>query len=131
MKYLKILLIFILLGLIFSCQKSSDSIKPEILTAEYEIKTYSGFERGYKVFIEIKELNENVKIKQIVLKKRLFNVQSLINVQTENLVIDQYLPIQSQMIQNFSAPKTDNRPDGIIFEIRGKEYFYELTFKLK
>lgn len=131
MKYLKILLIFIVLGLIFSCQKSSNPKKPEILTAQYEIKTHSEFERGYEIFMVIDKLPQDAVIKGIVFKNKYLEPIHFTQMNESEVFVEQYFPIQSQMIQNFSPPKTDNRTDGIIFEIGGKEYFYELTFKLK
>lgn len=131
MKYLKILLIFIFTGMVFSCQKSTIPLKPEILTATYEIKTHSEFEKGYEIFMVIDKLPESAVVKGIVFKNRLFENIHYTKTRENEIFIEQYFPIQSQMIENFSPPKTDSRPDGIIFEIDGKEYFYELTFKLK
>lgn len=131
MKYLKILLIFIVLGLIFSCQKLFNPKKPEILTATYEIKTHSEFERGYEIFMVIDKLPQSPVVKGIVFKNRLFENVHFTKMNESEIFIEQYFPIQSKVIYGFSPPKTDNRPDGIIFEIDGKEYFYELTFILK
>lgn len=131
MKKLKVLLGFILIALIFSCQKSSIPIKPEILTAQYEIKTHSEFERGYELFMVIDKIPENLIIKGIVFQNKLFENIHFTKMSENEIFIEQYFPIQSKMIQNFSPPKTDNRSDGIIFEIEGKAYFYEITFKLK
>jgi hypothetical protein len=47
------------------------------------------------------------------------------------IFIEQYFPLISQKILNFIPPKPDSRPDGIIFEIDGKEFFKEINFKLK
>lgn len=128
---MKIIFSFILMGLIFSCQKSSIPIKPEILSAEYEIKPHSEFERGYEFSIVINELPENANIKGIVLQNKLFEPVHFTKMKGKEIFIEQYFPIQSKLIQNFSQPKTDNRSDGIVFEVEGIDYFYEIKFKLK
>lgn len=133
MKNLKIIGLILITIHLFSCQKKNVPMdkKPEILTATYEILTKGELERGYNVFVETNKLPENVEIKQIVLKKKLFDVIHLVNAETENSSVEGYLPLHSQLIQNFVPPKTDDRADGIVFEIDGKEYFYEIKFELK
>ncbi len=127
MKFLKLTGI---LFLMISCQQNKIPIQPEILTAEYQIITQDEFERGYHVFLEFK-MNKNIDIEAIVLKGKLFPFKEKGIESDCCYLIDQYFPVQSRLIQNFEPPKTDNRPDGIIFEIDGKAYFYELEFKLK
>lgn len=131
MEKLKIICLFMISGFIFSCQKSSIPIKPEILTAEYEIQTHSEFERGYKIFLVIDEIPESLIIKGIIFKNKLFENVHFTKMNETEIFIEQYFPIQSKMIHNFIPPRTDNRSDGIIFEIGGKEYFQEINFKLK
>lgn len=125
------ILLIIFSGLIFSCQKSSISLKPEILTAQYEIKTHSEFERGYELFVVIDKIPANPIIKGIVFQNKQFENVHFTKMSENEIFIEQYFPIQSKMIHDFYPPKTDSRSDGIIFEIEGKEYFYEITFKLK
>lgn len=131
MEKIKIILGFILIGLIFSCQKSSIPIRPEILTATYEIKTHSEFERGYEIFMVINKIPENPIIKGIVFQNKLFENVHFTKMSENEIFIEQYFPIQSKMIQDFSPPKTDNRSDGIVFEGDQNEYFHKVTFKLK
>lgn len=131
MEKLKIICVFMILGFIFSCQKPTVLSKPEILTAQYEIKTDSEFERGYELFVVIDKIPANPIIKGIVFQNKLFENVHFTKMSENEIFIEQYFPIQSKMIHDFSPPKTDSRSDGIIFEIEGKEYFYEITFKLK
>ncbi len=131
MKNLKCLLIFLLTWIIFSCQKPYNPSQPEILTAQYEIRTHSEFERGYEVFMVIDKLPKTFSVKGIILKDKLFDKVHFTHMSDNEIFIEQYFPVQSGMIQNFEAPATDNRPDGIIFEVEGKEYFYNVNFKLK
>lgn len=131
MKKMKVLMDFILIGLIFSCQKSSISIRPEILTAQYEIITHSEFERGYQLFLVIDKMPNNPIIKGIVFKNKLFENVQFTKMSDNEMFIQQYFPIQSKLIHKFSTPKTDSRSDGIVFEVEKKEYFHKVTFKLK
>ncbi|SMC45509.1 hypothetical protein [Moheibacter sediminis] len=124
-------LLIVISGLIFSCQKSSIPIKPEILTATYEIRAHSEFERGFELFLVIDKIPENPIIKRIVFQNKLFENVHFTKMTENEIFIEQYFPIQSKMIQDFSPPKTDTRSDGIVFEVDGKEYFYKVTFKLK
>lgn len=131
MEKLKIIFVFMISGLIFSCQKSPISTKPEILTAHYEIKTHSEFERGYEISIVINQISESVTVKGIVFKNRYFEKVHLTKIKDNKISIEQYFPIQSKMIHDFTPPNTDSRADGIIFEINGQEQFYKVKFKLK
>lgn len=125
-----ILFIFVL-ATVFSCQKSSVPVKPAILTAHYEIKTHSEFERGYEIFIVIDKISESTLIKGIIFKNKLLENVHFTKMNENEIFIEQYFPIQSKMIYDFSPPKTDSRSDGIVFEVNGEEYFYKVTFKLK
>lgn len=129
MKFLKCTGIMILM-ILTGCQQNKLPIQPEILTAEYEIVTKGEFERGYEVFLEFK-MNRNIDIEAIILKNKYFSFQEKGIESDCCYLIDHYFPVNSKLIQNFEPPKTDNRPDGIIFEIDGKAYFYEIEFKLK
>lgn len=131
MKKIKTHIFFVIILLITSCQKSIVRMKPEILTAQYEIKTHSEFERGYEIFIVINQVPENLHLKGIVFQNKLFKGIHFTSMSKNEIFIDQYFPVQSKMIQNFSTPQTDNRADGIIFEVDGNDYFYQVTFKLK
>ena len=129
MKFLKFLVILFFL-MLMSCQQNKIPIQPEILTAEYEILTNDDFERGYQIFLEFK-MNKDLDIEAIVLKNKYFLFKEK-GIESECCyLIDQYFPVQSKLIQNFVPPKPDTRPDGIIFEIEGKAYFYEIEFRLK
>lgn len=117
---------------LISCQKNklTEEKQPEILTATYETMTKGEFERGYNVLLEMKNFPKSAELKQILLNKRVFDVDYFINSENGHLMVEEYLPLHSKMIQNFKPPKPDNRPDGIIFEIDGKTYFYEIKFEL-
>lgn len=128
MKFLKCMGILVFLMLI-SCQKNKIPIEPEILTAEYQIITKDEFERGYQVYLEFK-MNKNLDIEAIVLKNKLFPFKEKGIESDCCYLIDHYFPVQSRLIQEFESPKPDNRPDGIVFEIEGKTYFYEIKFEL-
>ncbi len=131
MKNLNKLVFFLMTGMVFSCVNSAKTKLPEILTAQYEMKTYSEFERGYEIFMVINGFSDSVSIKGIVLKNKLFDKIQFTEMQENEVFIEQFLPIQSQRIQKFKMPPTDNRRDGIIFEIEGKEIYEEINFKLK
>lgn len=131
MKKLNFFFLLIVIIQIVSCKSNIQLGQPEILTATYEIKTHSEFERGYDIFMVIDKLPESFAIKGIVLKNKLFENVHFTNMTENEIFIEQYFPIQSKMIHNFSAPKPDNRTDGIIFEIEGKEIYKEINFKLK
>lgn len=116
--------------ILLSCQQNKLPVQPEILTAEYEILTQTESERGYKIFLEFK-MNRDIDIEAIVLRNKLFPFKEKGIESDCCYLIDHYFPVHSQIIQNFESPKTDKRPDGIIFETNGKVYFYEIEFKLK
>jgi len=131
MKNLNKLIFFLSAMLICSCANSAKVEIPEILTAQYEIKTYSEFEKGYEVFMVIDEFPNNCQIKSIVLKNKLFDDIRFTKMQEKEVFVEQFLPVQSRLIQTFQPPATDNRPDGIVFEIDGQEFYKEINFKLK
>lgn len=114
-----------------SCTIRAKENLPEILTAEYELKNLNGTEQGFLVFMVISKIQKTDKIKSIILKNKRFD--SIITTQmTETEVfIDQFLPVNSQMISEFKSPQTDSRSDGIVFEIKGQEFYKEINFKLK
>lgn len=114
-----------------SCSIMAKDSLPEILTAEYELKNLNGAEQGFSVFMVISKIQKADKIKSIILKNKRFD--SIITSQmTENEVfIDQFFPVNSQMISEFSPPTADSRTDGIVFEINGQEFYKEINFKLK
>ncbi len=114
-----------------SCTIMAKENLPEILTAEYELKNLNGTEQGFSVFMVISKIQKTDKIKSIILKNKRFD--SIITTQmTENEVfIDQFFPVNSQMISEFKSPETDSRADGIVFEISGQEFYKEINFKLK
>ena len=131
MKNLNKIYFLLLIGLVYSCAHFIKNKQPEILTAQYEVKTYSEFERGYEVFLVIGQFPENCKIKSIILKNKEFDDVQFTEMQKNEVFVEQFLPLQSKRIQNFEAPKTDNRADGIIFELNGEEFYKEINFKLK
>lgn len=114
-----------------SCTSMAKESLPEILTAEYELKNFNGTEQGFSVFMVIAKIQNTDKIKSILLKNNRFD--SILTTQmTENEVfIDQFFPVNSQLISEFKSPETDSRSDGIVFEINGQEFFKEINFKLK
>ena len=124
-----LVLIFIFSNLILACYSSVLSVEPEILTAEYKIITNDEFERGYRVLLEFKT-DKDLDVRAIVLKNRKFIFKEKGLKSDCCYLIDYYFPIESKLIQDFNPPKPDSRPDGIVFEINGKSYFYEIKFKL-
>src|SRR5690606_36406898 len=131
MKKLYYFILFITFGLWNSCAPNHRPSLPEILTAEYEIKAHSESERGYEIFLVIDDFPETTHIKGIVLKYKLFEPVYFNKMMENEIFLEQYLALISQKILNFNPPKTDTRPDGIIFEIDGKEFFKEINFKFK
>ena len=125
-KYFYLLIIPFVFGNLFSCQNYSINKKPEILTAEYEIKNFNGTEQGFDVFLVIGKIPEGVKIKSIVLKNRRFDKINSNTMTPNEIFIDQYLAVNSQMIKEFISPPTDNRRDGILFEDGNQEFFIEV-----
>lgn len=103
---------------------------PEILTAEYKLKSYNDSERGFEVFLVIKNVRPEHKVKSIVLKNHRFNGIKSHEMMKNQVFIDEFLILNSSMIQNFDPPMTDKRNDGIIFDIKGEEHFIEIDFKL-
>ena len=114
-----------------SCQNVSGNVNPEILTAEYSLKQYNEFEKGFQVFMVIKNKKKNTKIKYIILNNRKFDKIETYDMEQKTYFIDQFFPLESMRIQNFSPPESDSRVDGIIFEIEGEEFFKSVNFKLK
>lgn len=131
MKNLDKLIFFLLAAFIYSCASSAKIEIPEILTAQYEIKTYSEFEKGYEVFMVIDEFSNDYQIKAIILKNKVFEDIRFTRMRENEIFVEQFLPLHSQLIQKFQPPATDNRPDGILFEINGQEFYKEINFKLK
>lgn len=132
MKNLKIIALVFVSIFLFSCQKGNWSLdeKPEILTAQYKTVTNGEFERGYEIKLELNSLPNNFEIKELILNKKVFEIRDIDISKSEIVKVEGYFPVHSRLIQNFIPPKPDNRSDGIIFEINGKEYFYEIKFKL-
>lgn len=131
MKNFSFLITLSLFFIVQSCFVIQKKSFPEILTAEFEIKTYDQNERGYEVFIVIKNFNKEAQIKGLVLKKRYFDPVQIHRMNEDEVFVEQYFPLSSQRILNFSEPQTDKRKDGIIFEIDATEIYQEVTFKLK
>jgi len=120
-----------LAGTICSCVNFAKTKTPEILTARYEIKTYSEFERGYEIFMVIDKFPDDCQVKSIILKNKLFDKIQFTKMRENEIFIEQFLPVNSRRIQNFLSPQSDSRNDGIIFELNGKEIYKEINFKLK
>lgn len=116
---------------LISCQSVTNNAKFEVLTAEYSFKKHNEFEKGYSVFMVIKSTATNSKIKHIVLNNRKFSNIQTYEMEQKTFFIDQFFPVESMRIQNFSAPEPDTRADGIIFEINGEEFYKTINFKLK
>lgn len=116
---------------LISCQSVTNNAKIEVLTAEYSFKKQNEFEKGYSVFMVIKSTVTNSKIKHIVLNNRKFSNIQTYEMEQKTFFIDQFFPVESMRIQNFSAPEPDTRADGIIFEINGEEFYKTINFKLK
>jgi hypothetical protein len=131
MKNLKLFCLILTFGWLNSCTTIPQTSQPEILTAQYEFKTHSETERGYEVFLVIDKLPASFSIKGIILKSKLYENIQFNKMDGTEIFIEQYFPLISQKILNFIPPKPDSRPDGIIFEIDGKEFFKEINFKLK
>jgi|26BtaG_2_1085354.scaffolds.fasta_scaffold00288_19 hypothetical protein len=121
----------VLMALFFSCKNSIPSFEPEILTAAYSLKSFEGTERGFQVHVVVDKLPESAKINSIVLKNKRFEKLNYDTIQKYKIEINQFLPIQSIQIQNFNPPMTDERADGIEFDIEGRLLFIETNFKLK
>lgn len=125
--------ISLILGLNFfsSCQLFIENPMPEVLTAEYKLKTFNDTERGFEVFLVIKNIQPENHVKAIVLKNTRFEGIETHEMMKNQIFIDEFLLLQSSMILNFEPPMTDNRNDGIIFDINGEEHYKEVNFKLK
>ena len=121
----------VLMTLYFSCKNSITSSEPEILTAAYSLKSFGETERGFQVNIVINKRSEFAKVNSIVLKNKRFEKLNYDTIHKQKILINQYLPIQSIQIQNFNPPMTDERADGIEFDIEGRLLFIETNFKLK
>jgi hypothetical protein len=130
MKFLKFLGGFLLIFAL-GCQSAQKLPLAEIMSAEYETITPSEFERGYEVSLLINPISEDLEIKYIILNQKRFEVFSESNSNLNQFRIEEYFPLQSKMIQNFTPPLTDKRKDGIIFELYGEEIYQEIKFKLK
>lgn len=131
MKYIFFICFIVGLNSFMSCNQLFQNQSPEILTAEYELKSFNETERGFQVFLVIEKLQPQCKIKGIILKNNHFESIESTEMLKNRVFIDQFLILQSNMIQNFKPPLTDNRKDGILFEIEGKEFYKEINFKLK
>lgn len=130
MKFLKFLGGFLLI-FAWSCQSTQKLPLAEIMSAQYETVTQSEFERGYEVTLKINPIAEDLEIKYIILNQKRFEVFSEFNPNLNEITVEEYFPLQSKMIQNFTPPLTDKRKDGIIFELYGEEIYQEINFKLK
>lgn len=116
---------------LFACNNSVKDNTPEILTAEYEIKSYNQTEQGFSVFMVIDKIPKSTIVKSVILKNHRFDKIISTQMTTTEIFIDQFFPVNSQTISDFVSPATDNRTDGIVFERDGQEFFKEITFKLK
>jgi len=114
-----------------SCSSLAKKSLPEVLAAEYELKNLNGTEQGFSVFMVISKIQKDQKIKSIILKNKRFDSIITTRMTETEVFIDQFFPVNSQMISEFSPPSTDNRTDGIVFEINGQEFYKEINFKLK
>jgi len=128
MNFLKPMWILFLL-IFFGCEQTKQAVQPEILTAEYSMVTNGEFERGYQVLLEFKT-DHDLATKAIVLNNRKFIFKEKGLKSDCCYLIDYYFPVESRMIQDFEPPEPDKRADGIIFELNGKDYFYNINFKL-
>ncbi|MFA5619766.1 MAG: hypothetical protein WDA08_05615 [Weeksellaceae bacterium] len=131
MKKICFLSMLILAGILSSCQNIVPHSAPEILTAEYEIKTYNDTERGYKIFVIVDKIPKDMQIKAIILNNKRFERFRIHPMEKNEFFIDELLLLQSRMIQNFEPPPTDSRKDGMVFENGNEEIFKEINFKLK
>lgn len=130
MKIIYSISIIMILNIFLGCNLLIQNKTPEVLTAEYQLKSYNGTERGFEVFLVIKNITSKSKVKSIVLKNHRFDELKTHEMVKNQVFIAEFLLFQSSMIQNFKPPMTDKRNDGIIFDIDGKEHYKELTFKL-
>lgn len=131
MKKIVVVIFSIIFVGLFSCTLAKSNKFPEILTAKYTSKTYEGTEMGYAVILSINKVPGNAQLIGIVLNHRLFSRISPVQINTGEILVEQYFPVSSQKIKNFQEPPSDKRADGIVFEIDGSEKFYEVTFKTK
>lgn len=130
MKIIYFISFIAVLNFFSACNIFIQNQTPEILTAEYKLKSYNDIERGFEVFLVIKNIRPEHKIKSIVLKNHRFDGIKSHEMMKNQVFIDEFLILNSSMIHNFDPPMTDKRNDGIIFDIKGEEHFIEIDFKL-
>src|SRR5690625_6698006 len=73
MKIIYFISFIAVLNFFSACNLFIQNQTPEILTAEYKLKSYNDTERGFEVFLVIKNIRPEHKIKSIVLKKNRFD----------------------------------------------------------
>src|SRR5690625_2171047 len=73
MKIIYFISFIAVLNFFSACNLFIQNQTPEILTAEYKLKSYNDTERGFEVFLVIKNIRPEHKIKSIVLKKHRFD----------------------------------------------------------
>ena len=132
MKNLKIIGLVLVSIFLFCCQKSNWPFdeKPNIVTAEYDIVTNGEFERGYNIYVKLKNTEDLASIHSIVLNG--FEFQNHAVGYGDGIIeIDGYFPIQSKMIQNFQPPKKVEKEDGITFGHADAQFYYPVKFTLK
>ncbi len=130
MKIIYFISFIAVLNFFSACNLFIQNQTPEILTAEYKLKSYNDTERGFEVFLVIKNIRPEHKIKSIVLKNHRFDGIKSHEMMKNQVFIDEFLILNSSIIQNFESPMTDKRNDGIIFDIEGEEHYLEIDFKL-
>jgi len=118
--------------MVLSCQKPywPYDEKINVMTAEYEIVTNGEFERGYNVYVKLKNSEDFALISYLIINGFIFENYGT-GYGDGFIEIDDYYPIQSKMIQNFKSPERVEKEDGIIFGGGDKQNFYPVKFKLK
>jgi len=131
MKKIYLATVFIFLIVQYSCINAADKATPEIMTAEYEIRNYNQSEQGFAVFMVINHLPENCRISSIILRNKRFDNIITTQMNESDVFIDQFFPVNSQLLSDFTPPQTDSRTDGIVFEMECEKIFKEINFNLK
>lgn len=122
--------ILIAFGIFNSCQNPMNSNEPEILTATYSLKSFPNSDQGFHIYILLKNMPENAKVKALVLKNKRFEKVDLKTLNNGLKEVNQLFLVNSIQIQNFIPPQTDERSDGIVFEVENRFLFKEIEFKL-